>query len=282
MPQSPGKPQKPELKFAPLSEGLGFHPFSDGLPYAPIGKTQTSKVPATGTGATAAGSPSFATPTATPAQAPRIQAPRMPVHPSAGKPPIPTYATPAPSLNPSPARRTSVPQPISAPRPLGSGVRKAQSSTLTARELAATLTPELLQPTFGLGYVIRRAAAYLTDTAFNLGLCVGALSAALWKQDLSPELLFNPGIVLVAGLFLGFFNWAITTAQEVAFGTSIGKRLFGLALEGTASAIFLRAFFFLPSLCFGGIGILWALFDRRRRCWHDLVVDLQPIEISRA
>jgi len=98
---------------------------------------------------------------------------------------------------------------------------------------------------------------------------------------MSPELLINPGIVLIAGLFLAFFNWAITTAEEVAFGTSIGKRLFGLAIQGSASAIFLRAFFFLPSTCFGGIGILWALFDRRRRCWHDLVVDLQPIEIAR-
>ncbi len=85
---------------------------------------------------------------------------------------------------------------------------------------------------------------------------------------------------MVALLFLCVFNWAITTAQEVAFSTSLGKRLFGLALNGSASAIFLRAFFFLPSVGFAGIGLIWALFDRRKRCWHDLVVDLQPTEIA--
>jgi hypothetical protein len=149
-----------------------------------------------------------------------------------------------------------------------------------AEALAAQLTPEMLQPTFGFGYLFKRMFAYLIDSLFNLGLCAGALSAALWKQDLSPELLLTPGIILVASLFLSFFNWAITTAEEVAFGTSIGKRLFGLAIQGSASAIFLRAFFFIPSVCFGGIGLVWSLFDRRRRCWHDLVVDLQPMEIA--
>ncbi|MGK5085555.1 RDD family protein [Bdellovibrionota bacterium FG-1] len=140
--------------------------------------------------------------------------------------------------------------------------------------------PPPLEADLGAEYVFKRVFAYLLDTIINTGLCAGALSAALWKENLSPELLLNPGIVLLAGLFLGVFNWAITTAQEVAFGTSIGKRLFGLALQGTASALFLRAFFFIPSLCFAGIGLIWALFDRKRRCWHDLVVDLQPIEIN--
>jgi hypothetical protein len=138
-----------------------------------------------------------------------------------------------------------------------------------------------LETGYGIGYLFKRAFAYTLDTAFNLALCLAALSAALWKQDLSPELLITPGIVLVACLFLGVFSWAITTAQEVAFGTTIGKRVFGLALQGSTSAIFLRAFFFLPSLCFGGIGLVWSLFDRRKRCWHDLVVDLQPLEIAR-
>ena len=64
----------------------------------------------------------------------------------------------------------------------------------------------------------------------------------------------------------------------MAFHTTLGKRLFGLALPGNAIAIFLRAFFFLPSALFCGVGLLWAAFDGRSRCWHDVVVDLQPIE----
>jgi hypothetical protein len=247
-----GKPQ-PELSFEPLSQGLGFHPFSDGLPYAPVSKAPatggTGKAPQPaplkmGTGAMVAGRPIYAPPA--PARAPHV---------------------------PTPA--TSIRQP-------------SFSSTLTqsqAQAIASRLTPEMLQPEYGFGYVVKRAFAYLLDSLFNLGLCAAALSAALWKQHLSPELLLTPSIVLVAALFLCFFNWAITTAQEVAFGTSIGKRLFGLAFDaerGSASAIFLRAFFFIPSLCFGGLGLLWALIDHRRRCWHDLVVDLQPLEIPRS
>lgn len=256
--------RKPGLSFEPLSEGLGFHPFSDGLPYAPVGKTpnvakNSAAQPAAG--ALAAGLPGYAPP---PPRIPRIQAPRVPV-----------AAASQPAHHAAPAPRA--PQPFSHPQ----FHHRPAAQIVTAETLAAGISPELLEPSLGFGYMLKRVLAYLVDSAFNLSLCAGALSFALWRQDLSPELLINPGIVLVAGLFLGFFNWAITTAEEVAFGTSIGKRLFGLAIQGGASAIFLRAFFFLPSACFGGIGLLWALFDRRRRCWHDLVVDLQPIEIAR-
>lgn len=244
-------PKKPDLSFEPLSSGLGFHPFSDGLPYAPVSKNSTSTKPpqnTMGTGALAAGLPGYRPPP--PPNSPRvsIQQPRMP----------------APVTARAPIRQQA----------------QATPAKVTVETLTAQLTPEMLQPTFGFGYLFKRAFAYVIDSLFNLGLCAGALSAALWKQDLSPELLFTPGIILVASLFLGFFNWAITTAEEVAFGTSIGKRIFGLAIQGSASAIFLRSFFFIPSVCFGGIGLLWSLFDRRRRCWHDLVVDLQPMEIA--
>ena len=205
-----------------------------------------------GSGATAAGRPSYAPSYSNSGAVTALEAGAIP-------------ATPTPY---SPARpqapRISVPV-VSKPSPV-----QPES------------TPSLeLPPAYGLGYMFKRVSAYLLDSAFNLALCAGALSVALWKQDMSPELLVNPSIVLVASLFLGVFNWAITTAQEVAFGTSLGKRLFGLALNGSTSAIFLRAFFFLPSACFAGIGLFWSLFDKRKRCWHDLVVDLQPIEIAR-
>ena len=37
------KPREPELKFSPITEGLGFHPFSDGLPYAPVTKSREAQ-----------------------------------------------------------------------------------------------------------------------------------------------------------------------------------------------------------------------------------------------
>lgn len=135
-------------------------------------------------------------------------------------------------------------------------------------------------PAPGVGYLFKRLFAYLFDSVLNLGLCTGTLILILRNQGLNPDSLLSADIWLPFCLFLFVFNWAIIAAQEVAFGTSVGKRLFGLALNGNAAALFLRAFFFLPSLAFGGLGIVWALFDRNRRGWHDLVVDVQPTEIA--
>jgi hypothetical protein len=137
-----------------------------------------------------------------------------------------------------------------------------------------------MAPAFGIIYLSKRALAYLFDSGLNISLCAGALSAALIKYGFGPEALFAPGVAFFSFLFLLTFNWAIITAQEVAFGTTVGKRLFGLALSGSGSAVFLRAFFFVPSLGFCGLGLLWGLLNQKKRCWHDVVVDLQPIEIA--
>lgn len=266
---SPG----PKLSFQPLSEGLGFHPFSDGLPYAPIAKSPNGKhSSATGTGAVAAGRPVYAQSSGA-AAITAMDAGAVPANPAPYSPSrsyVPRVSVPVASQAQLPQRSLQGPAPATAQaQPAGNVSRAAPTGGLA------------IDASFGFGYLFKRMLAYLLDSSFNLALCGGALSAALWKQDMSPELLLNPGVVLVASLFLAVFNWAITTAQEVAFGTSLGKRVFGLVLDGTTSAIFLRAFFFLPSACFGGIGLIWSLFDRRRRCWHDMVVDLQPIELAR-
>jgi uncharacterized RDD family membrane protein YckC len=137
------------------------------------------------------------------------------------------------------------------------------------------------EPTFGYVYLLKRVLAYTLDTALNTSLLATGLSFALLNEDMNPDLLMNPGIVMISILFFTLFNWALVTAQEIAFGTTIGKRIFGLMIQGNTSAIFLRAFFFLPSLGFCGIGLLWSLFDRRKRCWHDVVVNVQPIEVAR-
>lgn len=253
MANAPKTPPTP-LRFEPLSEGLGFHPFSDGLPYAPVSKVSIAAraaASASGSGATAAG-------------------PARPVR----TPSLPTGA-PVPQRVSHPLRMPQA-QPQAAPAPVWQRPAPAPQRPAEAPQPA-----RFAQPALGFGYVLKRVFAYLADTIFNLCLCGGALCIALWKLDLSPMLLVNPSVAAVAALFLCFFNWALVAAQEVAFGTSLGKRLFGLAVHGSASAVFLRAFFFLPAICFGGIGLLWALFDRRRRCWHDLVVDLQPVELAR-
>jgi len=155
-PSSPGsRAKKPELSFAPLSEGLGFHPFSDGLPYAPVGKTPNVANKAniqlkSGDGAVAAGLPGYAPP---PPRIPtRIQAPRIPATPS---------TTPL---------ATRAPQPFAHPR-LHPGPARSPQKPTSSEALAAAISPDLLEPRLGMAYVAKRVFAYLIDSACNLSLC---------------------------------------------------------------------------------------------------------------
>jgi uncharacterized RDD family membrane protein YckC len=145
--------------------------------------------------------------------------------------------------------------------------------------------PEAVEPLeqekFGLGYLMLRLLAFFTDSiahfAFSLLVLFGVMSF------LGHELLvlFEPGVIEFALLFAISLSWALVVAQEVVLGSTPGKRMVGLRLNGSAAAIFMRSFFFIPSVLFMGLGILWALFNRNRRCWHDLAADVQPVRARR-
>ena len=226
------------IRFKPLTKGLGFHPFSDGLPYAPM--NPKPERPGGGTGMGSGAVAAGPARIAAPVK-PRPVQPR-PVQPKAG----PTGATSA-----GPAR------PVEAVMP-------APAAFIVERH--------------GYGYLFKRVIAYLMDSGLNIGLCVAAFGFALKQIGIPYALLRDPEILFLSAVFLAVFNWALITAQEVAFRTSIGKHLFGLSLPGNGPTIFLRAFYFPVSLVFLGLGIFWGLFNRRKRCWHDALADLQPFE----
>ncbi len=234
----------PEIHFKPLTDGLGFHPFADGLPYAPTSKSQT---PATGTGAVAAGRPQFMTQrktaiTVNPAPiAPAIERIRKELETlSKEKTTEPTFSR----VPPAPLK-TYVPQ-------------------ITVR--------------YGMGYSIQRFFAYVIDSAFNLSICAAVLSTALLSTEVEGFVFYNPQAIAIATLFLFLCNWSLIAAQEVAFGTSLGKKIFGLKLNGTGTEVFVRAILFIPSLIFSGLGLWIAIFDSRKRCWHDRATQIQPEE----
>ena len=133
---------------------------------------------------------------------------------------------------------------------------------------------------FGFAYSLKRVLAFLLDLGLVGGLCIAAFGWTLWRQKIPAESLLSPEMALLFFSFLAVFSWSMIVAQEMAFGTTVGKRLFGLILIGSPAAIFLRAFFFLPSVGFCGIGLLWAAFDSQRRCWHDLASEVQPTEVA--
>jgi hypothetical protein len=263
--------------FKPLSEGLGFHPFSDGLPYAPVVKqvprkelplpaalnpeadgpiTPAKVAPAPmGTGAQAAGRP-------------------MPVKPGQG----PVAAPVAPRISVPVAHATVAGIPAARTAP-AARIAMEPNSVRPGQTLSGSDVDVGLQR-FGFVYLFKRVVAFGIDAAVNTTLCFLALGAVMVRLELSWDAFSNMSLLLLAIVFLAMFNWSIMTAQEVLLGTTIGKRMFGLVLRGDTSALFLRSFFFLPSLLFCGLGIVWAVFDRRRRCWHDHAVDIQPLELA--
>ena len=131
----------------------------------------------------------------------------------------------------------------------------------------------------GWDYLMKRMLAFWVDSIINMTLGFITLAVSLWREDLSANFYLGSSVFFITLGFLLFFNWALTTAQEVAFGTSIGKRLFGLSLDGSAIATFVRALFFIPSLLFFGLGAAWAGIDSGRRGFHDLVSGIQPEEV---
>ena len=243
--QTSNKPtsnQDPEIQFKPITKGLGFHPFSDGLPYAPITKTKAPiSQPLPPMGTGAMA----AGPVRIAREIPRIRLPQ-----------------PTPSLPPrrevNPALDREMPKPMPTTPLRGSQMADAN-----------------------FAYLIKRSTAYVLDTALNLSLCGGALYFVMKSQGMSLDLIFNAGVILILSTFLFVFNWALIAAQEIAFGTTIAKRSFGLILDASASSLFLRAFFFIPSFGFCGLGLVWALFDPEKRCWHDLVMGVKPTSIRK-
>ncbi len=235
-----------DVKFQPLTDGLGFHPFADGLPYAPASK---SAAKTSGTGAVAAGRPQFSYP---------VSPARMPTAPVIPSTPVETTA--------EKIRREL--ESIQVQR-----LHQAKDAAIRAQESKTRMVIH-----YGIDYSLQRAFAYLLDSAFNLSICASVLSTALLSTEVQNLRDLSDLALISVSVFLFACNWALLAAQEVAFGTTIGKRIFGLRLHGTGFECFVRSLFFLPSLLLGGLGIWIAIFDARKRCWHDRVTLLQPTE----
>lgn len=242
-----------EIRFKPLTDGLGFHPFEDGLPYAPASKKQST--PTTGAGATAAGRAQFAYP---PSAAAANPSPKQPSYPQA---PPRNFATTNADITADKIRRE---------------LEAIQSQRLEQARTTASRIHKPLEIHFGLGYSFERAFAFVLDSAFNLSICASILSTALMSADLDQLKTLTSGASIAVVVFLFLCNWALLAAQEVAFGTTIGKRIFGLRLNGSGFECFIRSVLFMFSLLFGGLGILMAIFDSKKRCWHDRMTKIQP------
>lgn len=154
--------------------------------------------------------------------------------------------------------------------------------TQAQAQVAHTSTKPLLQADQQLGfeYLMKRVLAFFVDSFINILLSSAILGFCLWSQSNNFDFMMNSGVLIISGCFLIFFNWAMITSQEILFHTSIGKKLFGLRLQGSLGAILGRAVLFIPSAAFFGLGVIWAAFSPSRMSWYDAATGVQPKEVA--
>jgi uncharacterized RDD family membrane protein YckC len=117
---------------------------------------------------------------------------------------------------------------------------------------------------------LKRAIAFLIDMAINSLFCLFALAIPVLKNNIPLSQLLAQDFLFPALTYVLVFSWLAVLAQEIAFGSSIGKRVFCLAITGEPVAVLIRGILFVPSLLLGGIGLVWSLFEKHGLALHDL------------
>jgi len=133
-------------------------------------------------------------------------------------------------------------------------------------------------PTFA--GMFRRASSWFLDQTILTLTSVSIFSLAMIALNLRLDHILSADFWIWMRAFMFLMNWALITAQEVAFGTSIGKRALGYQLQGPPLKILFRALVFIPGLLLGGLGILMALVHPHRLCFHDWLSGLTPEETA--
>lgn len=128
----------------------------------------------------------------------------------------------------------------------------------------------------------RRSLAFAADMLL-LSVLFGTiiLSAFRFNGFDFPAIIAGPQaaqILLPLGLFYVVFYFGYFLVQEVSWGRTVGKALFGARIQYRSPLAALgRAFCFPVSTLPLGIGLLWYFFDARRRCWHDVICDTDVV-----
>ncbi len=127
--------------------------------------------------------------------------------------------------------------------------------------------------------LLRRLAAFVYDTFLAAGLIVlysFAIVALRGMRAVEPgSVWFGASLI---GLHALFFCWF-----WVHGGQTLGMRAWRLRVERRdggpvgwrrAAARYAAAWL---SLAAAGIGFVWSLLDRERRCWHDILTDTRVV-----
>jgi uncharacterized RDD family membrane protein YckC len=235
-----------DLEFKPLNDGLGFHPFSDGMPYAPVSKSPQ-------------------------------QIANRPL----------SYARNEPTLGSLNNTKTNLLQDHPPRIHVPIAYEHSKTGPVFTRENIQSQTPaDAVQTSsetmssYGLIYLLKRVIAYCLDTVFNALLMGGVLYAVFSARKGSLKLFEESEVWIFLSLAFIGFNWIFIILEETFFKTTLGKRLFGLEFRSSGVGLFFRGMSFPFSVLAMGLGLIWALIDKNKRCWHDLIFKAQPEEMK--
>ncbi|HED35501.1 MAG TPA: RDD family protein [Gammaproteobacteria bacterium] len=143
--------------------------------------------------------------------------------------------------------------------------------------------------------LIKRLMAFIYDLLLLTGLfmIMGTLATIL------PTFLINDGhaitrehsfylinqIIVLSTLFLSglvFYGWFWTHG-----GQTLGMKTWRIQLISNEPAgmswkqAVIRYFAAILSWCALGLGFLWSLIDRKKRCWHDILSSSQLVQLPK-
>jgi hypothetical protein len=144
----------------------------------------------------------------------------------------------------------------------------------------SVLTQKEHPESLGYSYLITRTLSYVLDLTIHTFLVSTVVALTLWFNDIDIRILTHSGMFPIIAIFFMAFNWLLVMIQELVFRSSLGKSVFHLVIPASRTKIFLRALLFIPSATLG-IPLILGLFNRKRRCLHDLPFDTQPTRITK-
>lgn len=182
-------------------------------------------------------------------------------------------AIPATPIQPLPMRSSGA---------VSAGPARPVPAAFTPKPTLPAPTPALAaEPIVERNLLWQRGTAYVLDTLLYWSLCAALLLLASLLLRVEISQFAAPEFIGLSVAFLAVFSWSVIAAQEIVFGTTLGKRLFDLRLEGSPIRILFRAILFLPTLLLAPITLIFALQDHRFRALHDRLSGVVPFESAR-
>lgn len=149
------------------------------------------------------------------------------------------------------------------------------------------LERELTQALTLSANLFKRVSAFLIDefavlavffVVFYASLRLNGINLAHYLlQDRASEA--SRSLLKFSVMFFACLHFSYFLLLEAGWRTTLGKALLGMRIKTSSStAAFFRALCFYMSIIPFGLGLVWALFDSKKRCWHDVITDSEVVE----